>query len=49
MNKLLFILIAVAFGGAVGSRSLHEPALGGGAGVYKAPAQVSVCNLGDKC
>ena len=46
MRSVVLIVVGLAFAGAVGARALDEPALGGGAGVYKAPAEVTVCPLG---
>ena len=49
MNKLLFLLIVVAFAGAVGNGTLRDPALGSPVGHHLSPAIVSVCNLEDNC
>ncbi|MEM8803391.1 MAG: hypothetical protein AAGF55_12730 [Pseudomonadota bacterium] len=49
MNKLLFLLIVVAFAGAVGNGTLRDPALGSPVGHYLTPGTVSVCALEDRC
>ncbi len=49
MKNIVLITVGLAFAGAVGARSLDEPALGGGSGVYKAPAAVTVCRLERDC
>jgi|GEM_PF-6084468 hypothetical protein len=46
MRRFGLILAGLAFAGAVGARALDEPALGGGAGSFMSPAEVTVCPLG---
>ncbi|MDJ0638248.1 MAG: hypothetical protein QNJ20_05400 [Paracoccaceae bacterium] len=49
MKTLAFVIIGLSFVGAVGTGSLSDPALGGGAAPGLMGPGVVTCTLGESC